>query len=73
MKLSKHTEQFNSTKSITENVILIDKEKNILLNEIHNAYGHKGFLFTRNEILKCRLIWKNYTTDVNIFLRKCII
>ena len=27
IKLSKYTEQFNSTKSITENVILIDKEK----------------------------------------------
>ena len=29
MKLSKYIEQFNSTKSITENVILIDKEKKI--------------------------------------------
>ena len=65
-KISKYTNEFNSIKSITGNIILTDEEKNILLDKILDYYGHKGIIFMRYEILRRKFIWKNYFNDIKL-------
>lgn len=73
MKISKYTNEFNSVKNITGNIVLKDDEKNILLENIHDYYDHKGIEFMRNEILRRKFIWQNYFNDIKLLLKNRII